>query len=175
VNDPRSARASSTPANSTPAGSSEGLDIGYRYLLAHDETPLFPFGFGLSYTTFALSDPRLATSELSSASSGEQLSVLVHNTGQRRGTEVVEAYLAYPSSADEPPEQLRAFNSVTLAPGASARVVLDIPRSSFEAYLGGRFVVPSGTFTLSIGTSSTDLPISFSISVPETGTFQLTS
>ena len=139
----------------------EGLDIGYRYFQAHHVSSLFPFGFGLTYTSFALSPPVLG-----SGSSGDTVALRVTNTGRRRGTEVVQAYLGYPPAAGEPPRQLRAFDAVTLAPGASVRVVLDLPRSAFVAFLHGRFSTVSGSYTLFVGTSSTQLAYRLTLPAP---------
>ncbi|HTW99499.1 MAG TPA: glycoside hydrolase family 3 C-terminal domain-containing protein, partial [Acidimicrobiales bacterium] len=128
---------------------SDGLDIGYRGYLAEGKKMRFPFGFGLSYTRFRLSD--LA---VSATPAGDSASVLVDNVGDRPGREVVEAYLAFPASAGEPPEQLVAVGSAELTPGATATVTLDVPASAFEADLGGRWRTVPGSYELSIGTSA---------------------
>lgn len=140
---------------------SEGLDIGYRYFDAHRLEPLFPFGFGLSYTSFRLSG--LATS-----SAAGHVSLVAHlaNTGRRTGTDVVQAYLGFPASAGEPPLQLRAFQAVTLGARSSATVHLELARSAFEAYLGGRWRTVPGSYTISVGDSSADLPLTASVGAP---------
>lgn len=140
---------------------SEGIDIGYRWYEAHDVAPLFPFGFGLSYTSFSLSDASLGADR-----GGIDASVTVRNTGRRRGTDVVQAYLGFPASAGEPPRQLRAFDAVTLAPGEARTVRLDLPRSAFLAYLGGRFRTVGGEYRVEIGQSSSDLPITLATEAP---------
>jgi beta-glucosidase len=139
----------------------EGLDIGYRWYLAHHLRPLFPFGYGLSYTSFSLSGASVARE-----AGRVVVSVRVRNTGRRDGTDVVQAYLAYPPSANEPPEQLRAFGTVSLEPGASRTLRLVIARSGFEAWLHGRFETLPGTYRLSIGSNVEDLPISVSLPAP---------
>jgi beta-glucosidase len=140
---------------------SEGLDIGYRYYNDHNVSPLFPFGFGLSYTSFSLSNASVSTKGTVAT-----VGVQVANTGSRSGTAVVQAYLTYPTAAGEPPAQLRAFGRATLEPGQSKVVTMDLPRSDFEAYLGGHFVTVPGTYLLQIGQSSENLPLWLNVSAP---------
>ena len=128
------------------------LDVGYRWYQAHGVTPLFPFGFGLDYTSFRLSRAQLVRTE-----TGFDVRVLVTNTGRRAGADVVQAYVGYPSSANEPPEQLRAFSRVSLAPASSRDVTLTIPFSSFETYLHGAFDTVAGEYSINVGQSSADL------------------
>ena len=140
---------------------SEGLDIGYRYYTVHNLRPLFPFGFGLSYTTFSVSSPSVAENN-----SVATVKVHVRNTGRRSGTAVVQAYLSYPHGSGEPPVQLRAFGRATLEPGQSKVVRMELPRSDFEAYLRGRFVTVPGTYGLAIGQSSEDLSLALHLKAP---------
>jgi beta-glucosidase len=140
---------------------SEGLDIGYRYDHATGVRPLFPFGFGLTYTRFALSRALVHRSP-----AGATLTVHVRNTGDRSGTDVVQAYLTDPATAGEPPAQLVAFFPVTLAPGERRVVTLAVPRTAFEAFLAGAWTTVPGRYTLSVGQSSSDLPLSVSLTAP---------
>ncbi|HUJ64884.1 MAG TPA: glycoside hydrolase family 3 C-terminal domain-containing protein, partial [Acidimicrobiales bacterium] len=112
----------------------EGLDIGYRWYEANGVTPLFPFGYGLSYTSFTLSGASVSTHDHQAVAA-----VTVTNVGHRPGTAVVQAYLHYPAAAGEPPEQLRAFDAVSLRPSQSKLVHLTLPASAFQAYLRGAF------------------------------------
>nr|MDA8292383.1 glycoside hydrolase family 3 C-terminal domain-containing protein [Actinomycetota bacterium] len=139
----------------------EGLDIGYRWYSAHGVDPLFSFGFGLSYTRFALSGL-----EVSRRGGGEQVRVEVSNVGRRPGTDVVEAYVGFPRAAGEPPRQLAGIARITLGRGASgiARLVLE-PRA-FEAYLGGRFVTVPGAYTVTVAPSATAPGLTQSVSAP---------
>ncbi len=141
---------------------SEGIFVGYRYYDRFHQKPLFPFGYGLSYTTFSLSGLRV-----SGRGGGRQASVLVRNTGGRAGAEVVEAYLRFPAAAGEPPRQLKAYAKVFVAPGHASTVKLDLPRSSFEYFSVKRaaWTVAAGQFRLYVGTSSRSLPLSTTISV----------
>ncbi len=94
------------------------------------------------------------------------VSVQVANLGQRRGTDVVEVYLAYPRAAGEPPEQLRAFKAVTLSPGSARTVHLVLDRHAFAAYLGGRWQTVPGTYEVGIATSSAHIPIKLPTTAP---------
>jgi beta-glucosidase len=140
---------------------SEGLDIGYRWYEAKGVKPLFPFGFGLSYTSFQLGGLRLTDSGKS-----DEITLSVKNTGRRSGTDVVQCYLAYPTSAGEPPLQLRSFARVELQPGAKRMVTLHLERRDFTSYLGGRFTVPAGSFTAWVGSSSSNLPDAIAVTAP---------
>ena len=139
----------------------EGLDIGYRWYLAHRVRPLFPFGFGLSYTSFRLSDASARR-----RGGAVLVRVRVTNTGRRRGADVVQAYLAYPVAAGEPPEQLRGFERVALAPHRSAQVELRLPAAAFLADLGGRLRVLPGTYRVGLGPDALDLPIQLTTPAP---------
>jgi beta-glucosidase len=140
---------------------SEDLDIGYRWYETHKVRPLFAFGFGLAYTSFALSHASLQTRR-----DDVVVTVKVADTGRRPGTDAVQVYLGYPPSAGEPPHQLRAFDSVALKAHSSRTIRLDIARSAFEAYLGGRMRTVAGRYSVDVGQSSSDLPIHLSAFAP---------
>ncbi len=140
---------------------SEGLEVGYRYDHATGTQPLFPFGFGLSYTSFSLSDLTVARS-----GDGYSAAVRVTNTGSRPGATVAQAYLTFPPSAGEPPGQLVAFRSVTLDAHRSTTVTLPIPASAFTTAANGSPATVPGAYTLALGQSSSDLPLSTTITVP---------
>jgi beta-glucosidase len=131
----------------------EGLDVGYRYDHQTGTRPLFPFGFGMSYTTFTVG--RLA---ISPGPAAVRVSVQVTNTGHRAGGDVIQAYLTYPPAAGEPPGQLAAFRAVTLAAGSATRVTMDIPRDKFKVYQGNGPTVVPGTYTLGVGDSAATQP-----------------
>ncbi|MHB1711954.1 MAG: glycoside hydrolase family 3 protein [Acidimicrobiales bacterium] len=139
---------------------SEGLDVGYRYYNAKHIRPLFPFGFGLSYTSFSMRGLAVARTP-----SGYGVSVEVTNTGHRSGVDVPQVYLSFPKAAGEPPDQLAAFTTVTLAPGQTKTVTLAVPRSALACFLHGRWSTLPGTYVLSAGQSSADLPLHASVQV----------
>ncbi len=131
-----------------------GFDVGYRWYQIYHVAPLFPFGFGLSYTTFSLSNATVTKS-----TAGVTVRVTVTNTGARAGADVVQSYVSYPASAGEPPQQLRAFTRTVLAPQQSQRVAMVIPRSGFQIFRAGTFTTLPGRYVIAIGSSSANLPL----------------
>ncbi len=140
---------------------SEGIFVGYRFYDRYRQRPLFPFGFGLSYTTFALD--RLQVTKL--AGGAYRATVRLRNTGRRPGAEVVQAYLGFPVAAGEPPRQLKAFAKVFLPAGAARTVRLDLPATSFEYFSvrAGAWTRAAGRYRLFVGTSSRDLPLATAV------------
>lgn len=161
VETPVAARPSLYPGRDGTVTYANGLLVGYRWYLAHHLRPRFPFGYGLSYTRF-----RLGTVRMRLAGRALLVRVQVRNVGRRAGRVVVQAYLAFPPSADEPPEQLSAVASVELRPRRSGTVRLWLRRRSFEAYLRGRFRTVAGSYRLGIGFDVTDLPIHLRVRPP---------
>ena len=125
----------------------------YRDLSSCD--PLYPFGFGLSYTTFSVTDLRLDRQRVSSGGA-VTASMTVANTGSREGDEVVQLYINDPvASISQPVRRLRGFERVTLAPGASRTVSFTLDRSDFGFYDNdGEFVVEPGAIDVYAGNSS---------------------
>ena len=142
---------------------SEKLDVGYRWYDANRLQPLFPFGFGLSYTSFKLSDLRVtpAKTNLMKSNTNVQVDLQVKNTGKREGAEVIQVYVEQPKQNGEPPHQLRAFTKIDLQAGQSQSVRLSLDPRSFSIYApdlhGWR--IPSGKYGILVGTSSRDLPL----------------
>jgi beta-glucosidase len=137
---------------------SEGLQVGYRGYDARDVTPQFAFGSGLSYTTFAFR--RLQVTR--STSTGRvKVGVDVTNTGGRAGADVVQLYVGYPSSAGEPPRQLRAFRRIRLAPGHRARVNLQLDASALSHWDSRRrrSTASAGDYEIFVGDASNHLPV----------------
>lgn len=126
-----------------------------RGFLWDEVSPLFPFGFGLSYTTFQLGKPRLAKTKIRRNVSTHAL-VNVTNTGKRAGSEVVQMYIRDRiSSVTRPVKELRGFKKVWLEPGETQTVKLDIDSESLAFYdLNMEYVVEPGEFEIMIGTSS---------------------
>jgi beta-glucosidase len=153
---------------------SEGLDMGYRGYDAEDITPLFPFGYGLSYTTFRFSD--LSVSPGSTTSPGDvRVAATVTNTGDRTGSEVAQLYVGDPVSTGEPPRQLKGFQKVTLAPGQSTQVRFTLTGQDLSWYDSAvnTWVVTPGSYQVYVGDSSAlaNLPLSGSFQVTgSTGT-----
>ena len=132
----------------------QGARVGYKWFESKNLQPLFPFGFGLSYTTYEYSglnvDPQ-----------GHDVSFNVKNTGSRAGTEIAEVYAALPASAGENYKRLVAFDRVALAPGESKTVTLKIdPKyvSVFDEQKDGWRLVP-GDYKVQVGPSSAETPL----------------
>jgi len=136
---------------------SEGLLVGYRWTVARGVTPLFPFGFGLSYTTFRLANLRVSRGQGRAVT----VSADVSNTGPRAGAEVVQVYVGHPAADSEPPWQLRAFRKVDLAPGRTRRLTFALGPEAFGHWAGDArgWVVSPGSYRIAVGTSSADLPL----------------
>ncbi|TFK95652.1 glycoside hydrolase family 3 protein [Pterulicium gracile] len=143
---------------------SEKLLLDYRYMDSINHTPRFPFGFGLSYTTFAYSAFSVAQT---SSNGGIVISFTVHNSGGRTGTEIPQVYLGYPASAGEPKMVLRGFEEVLdLGAGASRAVSIAIARRELSIFQSGKgWVRPTGTFTVYVGASIKDIRLQGTIAL----------
>jgi beta-glucosidase len=128
-----------------------------RGYLFDDVTPLYPFGYGLSYTTFEISAPKLAKKKISRKDS-TSVSVTVKNTGQREGADTVQLYIRdLVSSVTRPVKELKGFQKVSLRPGESTIVTLEITPESLSFYdINMKYVVEPGDFEIMVGNSSRD-------------------
>lgn len=134
----------------------EGIFVGYRYFDRNSLDPLFPFGFGLSYTAFALSEARLDR-ELIKA--GESFNVVINitNTGTRKGAEVLQVYFSMPdSSVPRPQKELAAFKKVYLDAGEShlCSITIDTHDLAFFDIHSHAWSIEKGAYRIHIGTSS---------------------
>jgi beta-glucosidase len=133
----------------------EGPEVGYKWYEAQNKKPLFPFGFGLSYTTYAYS-------ALSIDSSARKARFTVKNTGRRPGTEIAEVYARLPKGSDQGFKRLAGWQRISLAPGQSqtVEVVID-PRvlQTFDETSNGWTLTP-GEYAVSVGSASDDTPLS---------------
>jgi beta-glucosidase len=131
----------------------EGIMVGYRYFDTKNVEPLFPFGFGLSYTTFALSNMTVQPKK----NGVTEVSVEVKNTGVAAGAEVIQVYVNDKKPAlIRPEKELKAFARVVLNPGEQKRVVLTLNASAYEYYddIKNRWTTSKGGYRIFIGTSS---------------------
>jgi beta-glucosidase len=136
----------------------EGIFVGYRGYEHNKTKPLFPFGYGLSYTTFKYSD--LVADEHS-------VSFNVTNTGSRAGDAVPEVYIgAEQSSVPRPAKELKGFARVTLQPGETQAVKIPLTPRSFAYWSGGAWKVEKGDYDVLIGSSSDQIELQGKISVP---------
>ena len=137
------------------------LLVGYRWYDAKGIAPLFPFGFGLSYTTFSFSDLSVTPATLASGGTATVTADLT-NTGAVSGADTVQAYVGDPASAGEPPEQLKGFDKVTLAPGQTAKVSIPLgPRFPWTAPTRPE----AGQYRIMVGDSSPIFPTPATVSV----------
>ncbi len=148
----------------------ERLFVGYRYFEARDIAPLFPFGHGLSYTTFDYERLTVSSQRITDT---EELVVTatIANTGEVAGKEVVQLYVADPvSSLQRPVKELKGFAKVSLAPGErrDVRFVLDDRAFSLYDPRRSRWVAESGDFEIAIGASSADIRLTETIRLRST-------
>ncbi|HVV24075.1 MAG TPA: glycoside hydrolase family 3 C-terminal domain-containing protein, partial [Pseudonocardiaceae bacterium] len=145
---------------------SEGVDVGYRWYQAKSLTPLFPFGFGLSYTTFGFSN--LSVSGLN-AHGTATVTATVTNTGSRAGSDVAQLYVGDPAATGEPPLQLKGFTRVTLQPGASTTVSFPVTMHDL-AYWSNGWTTATGTYQIRVGDTSANPQLSGTLTVSSTAT-----
>ncbi|MEU7834100.1 glycoside hydrolase family 3 C-terminal domain-containing protein [Nonomuraea sp. NPDC049129] len=140
------------PGDGTTVRYDEGLNVGYRWYDARRRRPLFPFGHGLSYTSFAYDNLR---------ADSHAVRVRVTNTGARAGAETAQLYLGFPSAAGEPPQQLKGFQKVWLRPGQSTVVTFPLDSAALSSWspAAKRWVASHGVFTAAVGASSRDLRV----------------
>src|SRR5580700_2222378 len=132
----------------------EGPEVGYKWYEAQHKQPLFAFGFGLSYTTYAYSG-------LSVDSATKTVRFTVKNTGKRAGTEIAEVYARLPKGTDEPYKRLAGWKRVTLAPGESQSIAIAIDDRVLQTFDEGKNVwnLTKGEYQVMVGGSSDDTPL----------------
>jgi beta-glucosidase len=142
----------------------EGIFVGYRgYDKAHKD-PLYPFGYGLSYTTFKISNMKIEKT----SSGGATVSVDVTNTGQRPGAQVVQIYVGQPKcSVERPLRELKGFAKVVLGAGETKTATINLPHDSFAFWspTAKDWTVEPGTFTIEAGDSERDIACADKIDV----------
>jgi len=138
----------------------EGYNVGYKWYDVNGFTPLFPFGYGLSYTTFSMTNAAIVNNLSSTSKPNFQVTLNLANTGAVAGAEVAQIYLGLPASTNEPPKRLVGWQKVLLQPGASQAVTIEVdqndsshPMSYWETSTSSWTVAP-GTYTVYLGNSS---------------------
>ena len=149
----------------------EGVFVGYRYYDKKKMDVLFPFGHGLSYTSFQLSNLKLSKKKMEDTEE-LQVTVEVKNTGRCAGKEVVQLYVAAPEDGDviRPVRELKGFEKVELAPGERKTVSFRLGKRAFAYYDAeiSDFRVPTGEYRIEIGRSSRDICLSEEVTVTDT-------
>jgi len=143
------------PGINNEAAYSEQLLVGYRWYDVHSYKPLFPFGHGLSYTTFDYRNLQIN----GALPSGIMVNIEIYNTGKRSGAEVVQLYVRYPTAAHEPTRSLRGFRKVLLHPSESKTVTFKLENKDVSIWDVNinNWSVFHGTFTIDVGSSSRDI------------------
>jgi len=148
----------------------DGFNVGYKWFDTQNLTPLFPFGFGLSYTTFSISNAQL-TANLSSSNPNFQVSFNLTNTGSVAGAEVAQVYLGLPAATGEPPKRLVGWQKVLLQPGQTQNVTIEVDENDSSHPLSYwdvnslEWQVADGDYSVYLGNSSRNVTL--------VGTFQV--
>ncbi len=157
------------PGSNLVANYAEGIYVGYRYYDTKHVDPQFPFGYGLSYTTFAYSDLKVTPGKVA-GNQPVQVSFNVRNTGSRAGAEVVQLYVHDGhSKIDRPEHELKGFSRVELKPGETKAVQLTLNRSALSYWNPATkdWQADAGTFDIQIGASSRDIRLHASLTLAQ--------
>jgi beta-glucosidase len=151
---------SETRVSSYAVHYNEGSEVGYKWYEAQHKQPLFPFGFGLSYTSYTYSG-------LSVDSSAKTVRFTVKNTGKRAGTEITEVYATLPKGTDEPFKRLVGWKRVTLGPGESQDVTITIDPQPLQTFDESEdtWILTNGEYGVMVGPSSGNTPLRASLRI----------
>ena len=142
---------------------SEGVLVGYRWYDAKNIAPLYPFGYGLSYTTFAYSNLKFSAATLSISAPALQVDFDVTNNGKVAGSEIAQLYVGLPSLLDvpQPPRQLKGFTRLTVAPGQTGHGTLTLNARAFSYWdtASHGWKIAPGDYPIYVGSSSRDLQL----------------
>ncbi len=135
----------------------EGIKVGYKWFEAENKQPLFPFGFGLSYTTFSYSGLKAGI---------DSVTFSVRNTGARPGAEIAQVYAGLPAAANEPPKRLVAWDKVQLAPGETKTVTLKLEPKFLSIFNEQKddWELLGGEYKIFVGGSSASTPLTATVS-----------
>jgi beta-glucosidase len=143
-----------------PVNYTEGLKVGYKWFDANNLTPWFPFGFGLSYTTFTMTNTQLVNNLNSPTNPNFQVTFTLTNTGTRAGAEVPQVYLGLPAALNEPPKRLVGWQKVSLNGGAAQQVTIEVDQNDSSQPMSywntstESWTVSPGVYTVYLGNSS---------------------
>jgi beta-glucosidase len=154
------AQATHTPLPSFDVNYTEGVKVGYKWFEAEKKQPLFPFGFGLSYTAYAYSNLKVDDAQ-------KQVTFTVKNTGQRAGAEIAQVYVELPSASAEPFKRLAAWQRIQLSPGESKSVNLPLNPlllSIFDTQKNDFTLLP-GDYKISVGPSFNETPLTGTLNI----------
>jgi len=139
----------------------EGVKVGYKWYDAENKPVLFPFGFGLSYTTYSYSNLKVTSGK------NPRVTFTVTNTGKMAGAEVAEVYASLPASAAEPPKRLVGWSKVKLNPGESKDVTVDVDAKYLSIFneMHNAWQLVAGDYGFMVGGSSQSLPLKETVSL----------
>ena len=160
---PASANYRTTGDNLLDVSYTEGLFVGYRHLEKHNIPPLFPFGHGLSYTTFAYTNITVSKVDEERVVVG----VDIHNQGDRSGYEVVQLYVEdVEASVERPIKELKGFEKIEISPGEVKKVSFRLNQRDFSFWdsISKCWTVEPGTFRIHLGSSSADIRLTADLS-----------
>jgi beta-glucosidase len=156
------------PEPATPPGNppysvnyDEGLKVGYKWYDAEHKTVLYPFGYGLSYTTYSYANLKVD-------GDGRRARFTVTNTGKRAGAEISEVYVSLPAAAGEPPKRLVGWSKEKLGPGESREISVEIDPRYLQVFdeRSNAFKQVPGKYVFALGGSSQDLPLTREVVLP---------
>jgi len=158
----------------TPTGPiySEGVNIGYRWYQSQNITPAFPFGYGLSYTKFSFSNLNVGAFNADGMATA---TATITNSGSVAGADVAQMYVGDPAASQDPPEQLKGFQRVTLNPGQSTTVTFPLnihDLASWSSTANG-WEAQAGTYSIKVGDASNNLSLTGSTNLGQTLTGQI--
>lgn len=144
----------SYPGDGLDMNYAEGILVGYRWYDAMNEKPLFPFGYGLSYTKFEYSNLNIT-----GKGKDRVVTLDLKNVGDRAGAEVVQLYIGAPEEAEEPPKQLKGFEKIMLNPGETKKVTIPLGDKSLMMFdeFDREWKLYKGTYKIMVGSSSGDI------------------
>ena len=140
-----------------PVNYTEGYNVGYKWYDVNGFTPLFYFGYGLSYTTFSITNGAVVNNLSSASKPNFQVTFNLANTGAVAGAEVAQVYLGLPASTNEPPRRLVGWQKVVLQPGASQAATIEVDQNdsshpmSYWNVNTQNWTVAPGTYTVYLG------------------------
>ena len=143
---------------------SEGVDVGYRWYDSQGLTPLFPFGYGLSYTTFSFGNLQVGSLPDGGAAT---ITATVKNTGSVAGADIAQLYVTDPAASGQPPRQLEGFARVSLQPGASQTVTFHLTQRNLQYWntSSNNWATSTGGYGIEVGDSDASLPLSGTLNV----------
>src|SRR3984885_4953239 len=160
------------PGTSAGVSYSEGVKIGYRWYQSQNITPAFPFGYGLSYTSFSFSNLSVGAFN---ANGRATVTATVTNTGSKAGADVAQMYVGDPAASQDPPQQLAGFQRRTLNPGQSATVTFPLTIDDLASWSAAdnQWEAQAGTYSIKVGDASNNLPLTGSTSLAQELTGQI--